>query len=298
MFYRHKLILSLLANLPDSAGATRLHKLMLLLAQAQTKPAYDFVPYKYGGFSFQLRQDVETLVRQGWLIRKDEEKGRVWQVADVLPVYRLKPDDQQALASVLERFGRYTRSELIRYTYQQSPYHAINSTVVKEHLNAEEIVRVQAARPTFAPGMLPTLFTIGYEGISLDTYINQLIRHGVKLLCDVRKNAFSMKWGFSLGQLQPACEAVGIRYLHMPNLGIESSQRKNLDTQLDRDQLFQRYAQETLTAQATQIEKLIDLLKTENRVAITCFEREVCQCHRGKLAETIVRQEALQLIHL
>ena len=39
-------------------------------------------------------------------------------------------------------------------------------------------------------------FTIGYEGISLETYLNKLIINDIKLLCDVRKNSLSMKYDF------------------------------------------------------------------------------------------------------
>lgn len=39
-----------------------------------------------------------------------------------------------------------------------------------------------------------TLFTIGYEGISIDTYINKLLANQIKTLVDVRKNAYSNKW--------------------------------------------------------------------------------------------------------
>ncbi|WP_200885350.1 DUF488 family protein [Jejuia pallidilutea] len=56
-----------------------------------------------------------------------------------------------------------------------------------------------------------TLFTIGYEGISLEHYLNKLIRNNIKLLCDVRKNALSMKYGFSKSQLKNACEGVCIK---------------------------------------------------------------------------------------
>ena len=42
-----------------------------------------------------------------------------------------------------------------------------------------------------------TLFTIGYEGISIDTYINKLLQNYIKTLVDVRKNAYSNKFGFS-----------------------------------------------------------------------------------------------------
>ena len=37
----------------------------------------------------------------------------------------------------------------------------------------------------------PGLCTIGYEGRTLENYLNRLIRDGVTQLCDVRRNAFA-----------------------------------------------------------------------------------------------------------
>jgi uncharacterized protein (DUF488 family) len=114
---------------------------------------------------------------------------------------------------------------LIRYTYVNFPYYATKSAIADSILNKEEQAKVVQQKRTFTE---PTLFTIGYEGISLDTYINKLIVNDVKILCDVRKNAYSQKYGFSKSQLKTACEGVEIEYLHIPNLGIVSEKRQEL----------------------------------------------------------------------
>ncbi len=66
------------------------------------------------------------------------------------------------------------------------------------------------------------------------------------MLCDVRKNAYSQKYGFSKSQLQKACEGVGISYIHMPELGINSDKRQHLISQSDYDLLFEDYEKNTL----------------------------------------------------
>lgn len=43
------------------------------------------------------------------------------------------------------------------------------------------------------------------------------------------------------GTLSKACEGVGIRYEHLPELGIASDERRNLETQADYDALFAQY---------------------------------------------------------
>ena len=50
--------------------------------------------------------------------------------------------------------------------------------------------------------------TIGYEGLSLEQYIVTLLINDVRVLCDVRKNAYSQKFGFSKNQLAKAWRAL------------------------------------------------------------------------------------------
>lgn len=57
----------------------------------------------------------------------------------------------------------------------------------------------------------------------LEQYLNKLIENDVKVLCDVRRNPISMKFGFSKHQLIKACNGVGIEYKHIPEVGIDLS---------------------------------------------------------------------------
>jgi uncharacterized protein (DUF488 family) len=131
------------------------------------------------------------------------------------------------------------------------------------------------------------LFTIGYEGISLESYLNKLIKNNIKVLCDVRKNALSMKYGFSKTQLKNACNGVGIEYVHIPEVGIDSDQRQELKSQSDYDVLFEKYKENNLTKTVTNQVEILDLLKQNRRIALTCFEADICQCHRKHLSEAI-----------
>lgn len=55
-----------------------------------------------------------------------------------------------------------------------------------------------------------------------------------------------MKYGFSKKQLNSACEGFGIQYVHIPEVGIESDKRQELNTQSDYDKLFEVYKSDTL----------------------------------------------------
>ena len=64
----------------------------------------------------------------------------------------------------------------------------------------------------------------------IEAFINNLIQNDIRLLCDVRKNPLSRKFGFSKGKLSHILDTIGIKYVHIPDLGIESDKRRSLDT--------------------------------------------------------------------
>ena len=142
--------------------------------------------------------------------------------------------------------------------------------------------------------------TIGYEGKTLEAYLNQLLRDSVTILCDVRRNPISRKYGFSKSTLAKACAGVGIRYEHLPALGIASDDRRNLETQADYDALFADYERTSLPQQGTSLEIIQGWLDQGERVALTCYEAQPCQCHRHCVAEALERAAGKKLaaVHL
>jgi uncharacterized protein (DUF488 family) len=173
---------------------------------------------------------------------------------------------------------------LMKHTYINFPFYAIKSEVVENILTKEELEIVNKAKPK---GNKTVLFTIGYEGISLEEYLVRLIKNDVKVLVDVRNNPLSMKYGFSKSQLKKHCANLGIEYVHIPELGIESDQRQELNTQSDYDKLFAAYRKNNLSKTTHYQNEILKLLKQHKRVALTCFEANICQCHRKHLAEAI-----------
>lgn len=117
--------------------------------------------------------------------------------------------------------------------------------------------------------------------------MNILIRDGVTLLCDVRRNPLSRKYGFSKTALSNACEGLEIRYEHLPELGIDSEARKDLQTQADYDALFEDYERHDLPRQTSALDTIGDWVKEGYRVALTCYEHLPCQCHRHCVAEAL-----------
>jgi hypothetical protein len=294
MYYRRKILLALLEAFDNRLDKISLQKLLMLVSKQQLKPDFHFVPYKYGCYSFQATADLQTMTKYNQValqcndwIKTDEEKY----------LLSLKDRDRDAIRYIKQMYGNKTSDELICITYVKYPQLAINSVVAKDKLTPDEYRKVTEAKPQSNKTIL---FTIGYEGVSLEEYINKLIVNDVKVLCDVRKNSYSMKFGFSKSQLQAACNGVGIEFVHIPQLGIDSDKRQELNTQADYDKLFLQYRNDVLTKTQAYQDKLMDMLNKNKRIALTCFEANICQCHRKHLADAIVKHPsfAYELKHI
>lgn len=286
LYYRRKILLALLEVFEGQLTAKSLQKYLFLFTRSQNEKAFDFVPYRYGCFSFQANQDIATMAKYGYLEVKEESNGRfieLKQQGNYLSM--LDMFDRQALLDIKAEFGALSQTELIRHTYQKYPYYATKSAIAHELLSMEELTKVEQQKRTFTE---TGLFSIGYEGITLETYINKLIINDVHILCDVRKNAYSQKYGFSKSQLQKACEGVGIQYIHIPELGIESEQRQDLRSQKDYDILFEHYENKTLTNNWEALLRVRKLIETDKRIALTCFEKDPAQCHRSRIIKHLL----------
>ena len=294
MFYRRKVILALLQAFGGKLEKINLYKLLLIFSKLQQKPQYDFVPYKFGCYSFSLHADLVTMYKKEQL--KDEDKS-VSKIDSKNYLTTLDESDKKILQSIYLQFSNSSSDDLMRYTYTNFPYTAINSQTAERLLTKEQLIKIIACRPISKE---TTLFTIGYEGISLEEYLNRLIKNDIKVLVDVRRNALSMKFGFSKNQLKNYCNSLGIEYLHIPEVGIQSEFRQDLKTQADYDKLFTFYKKSTLSITTTYQQKILDLLKKKKRIALTCFEANICQCHRKDLADAITQLHgwAFELKHI
>src|SRR5690606_23014534 len=227
------------------------------------------------------KADMKTMVKKGYL----EESEKHYEKLDMTSyIPMIKPRDQKILNEVVFDYGSMSRNALIKHTYLNFPFYAIHSTIVHEVLSGNQFERVEKAIPKDDQ---VTLFTIGYEGISLEKYLQKLIRNNVKLLVDVRRNPLSMKFGFSKTRLKQYCNSVGVEYIHIPEVGISSDKRHSLKNQSDYDKLFENYRNTTLKETINTQEKILDFLENYKRITLTCFEAEPCQCHRTHLASVI-----------
>lgn len=282
MYYRRKIILALFQVFDGQIEKISLFKLLFLVTQRQTKPDYDFIPYQYGCYSYSLNADLVTMVKKGFL-SETSSLYRSLEKSDALKM--LKESDALLIKDIRKIYGGMTSFKLMQHTYIYYPYYAINSIKAKEILTNDQYDNILDNKPK---NIETILYTIGYEGISLESYFNRLIKNDVKVLVDVRKNPLSMKFGFSKSQLKLYCDNLGILYVHIPEVGVESDQRQELNTQADYNRLFEIYRDKNLTSTIDHQVKILQLLTQYKRIALTCFEANICQCHRKHLAEAIV----------
>ena len=259
----------------------RLQKLLFLLTKKQGKAEYDFIPYKFGCYSYSANADMTAMVTRGFL-NEDEKFFEKKDKTDYL--IQLKPADLKLLQEVKTYYGKMSATALMKHTYINFPFYATRSVAAENILTKDEFEKVTKSKPK---GNKTVLFTIGYEGISLEEYLVRLLKNDVKALIDVRNNPLSMKYGFSKSQLKKFCASLGIEYVHIPEVGIQSEQRQILNTQSDYDKLFAVYRKDNLSKTTTSQNEILKLLKQHKRIALTCFEANICQCHRKYLAEAI-----------
>ena len=130
------------------------------------------------------------------------------------------------------------------------------------------------------------IFTIGYEGTTMEEFLAALKGAGVERLIDVRALPLSRRPGFSKSPLRAALEEAGIEYLHLKALGTpaegRSAAREGRPDDLKRIYAGQLELPEAIVQAAQMIE-----LATEKPSALLCFEREPAHCHRRLLLQTV-----------
>jgi uncharacterized protein (DUF488 family) len=287
MYYRRKILLALLRTFGRKINKTDFQKYLFLFTQMQVndptrreRPCFDFVPYKYGCYSFQSAADKSVLAKQGLIVT--DEKWGLKEKKDYFAV--INEDDRKKLIECKRKYSMLKGNDLIKYVYTNYPYYAINSEIIGDILGPAEMQKVLEERPKQKDYML---FTIGYEGKTFEAYLNELIKNNIRLVCDVRRNAISKKFGFSKNKLGSTLESLHIQYVHIPELGIESVKRRDLDSIESVEMLFKEYEEEYLPQKKKFLEQINDLLLKCKRIALTCFESNHKECHRSRVAEAL-----------
>lgn len=242
---------------------------------------YDFLPYQYGPFSFALYQELDKLESQNYIQPHGKNECVLDEdVSSDLPSPGRSVEND--IDGVLRSFSSTSRAKLTDYVYDRFPSYTVNSKL-----------RQLEARPTAEPAV----FTAGYQGRSVDSFIHLLIQSGVRRLIDVRKNPIARRYGFHRSTLDRLCGYLDIDYIHVPDLGISSDKRQGLEDMDDYAALFKNYERTTLKTETQSIAEVTSLVKDSPSVLV-CMEANPVCCHRSSLANVVAKRSRLPIHHL
>jgi len=127
------------------------------------------------------------------------------------------------------------------------------------------------------------IFTIGYEGADLRSFLSVLDRHDISHVVDVRLTPFSRRSCFSKRSLARALKGRGIRYSHYPELGCPKDIRVVYAETGDFESYSASYQERVLARSTTEIQHLAREARGE-RTCLLCFEADANRCHRSIVA--------------
>ncbi|MHC4695499.1 MAG: hypothetical protein ACYTFA_02020 [Planctomycetota bacterium] len=206
MLKRQKIILALLQSAAKPLSRTMFVKLSFLL-RAETKIGtdatfYDFVPYQFGPFSFALYREIEALERQSYLVQDDDRlslaKCLVRETRAL--VEELPRSVRSSVRHVTSRYASRTQKALVRDVYARYPWYATKS----------ELTDLLPATMPQLPSAPPGVYTVGYEGVSVDAFFDRLLHAGIRGIADVRANPVSRKYGFARTSLSGISVKLGL----------------------------------------------------------------------------------------
>lgn len=126
------------------------------------------------------------------------------------------------------------------------------------------------------------VFTIGYEGATMETFLAALEGVGVRQVIDVRQLPLSRRPGFSKAPLAATLKEHGIGYVHLKALGTPKPGR-DAAKKGDRATLETVYAGQLNLPEAQAQAARMRALIAEMPSALLCFERDPGMCHRTLL---------------
>lgn len=146
-----------------------------------------------------------------------------------------------------------------------------------------------------AAGLMPPLFTIGYEHATPSAFLDELVRARVELVVDLRAVAASRRPGFSKRQLAATLDEAGIAYLHLRALGTPKEGRLAARSG-DFSALFRIYENHLAThAAREELDALSELVRSGRRLCLLCYERDPRHCHRQRVAALMAERTGITI---
>lgn len=277
---------------------------MFLLVKASKKDLYAFIPNSFGCYSLALHDDQVALITKQLLIEEKGDSPFSSYLSINAPLcdnamMLLKMEDYEILDTVLRMYQMKSENVLIDLTYRMEPYYGIRSKIIERFAHDNTfLLQVHAIKRSIGHASRG-LYTIGYEGLSIDSFVQHLIGNNISCLVDVRKRAFSMRREFCKTNLQNALQEAGITYIRMAEVVIPSKNRKELLPLGKKDELFAWYKENILPHCSSYASHIADLVSKEN-ISLICYEKDPNDCHRSLFATYCKEQQPsiLAVIHI
>jgi len=285
MLHRQRAILFVLAESGGSLSRQHLTRLLYLVRHRTTAHGgssfYDFLEHEAQPRSFVLEFEIDKMIRTGLLV--ESKRGRLSLTNPDSSNHPATPTWMKAdIHELLRRPGARSQRALAHHV----------ATVQRD----VESGRARPSTTSHHPNT-KSLYTAGYESLSIDAFLAGLCKAGIQHLVDVRRNPISRRFRFHGRTLARLSGELSIGYSHFPRLGIASNERRHLETRTDYDRLFKNYRRTTLRRESIDIGHVTDLAK-ERTSALLCAERNPAECHRSHLAHRIREISGLNIINL
>lgn len=132
-------------------------------------------------------------------------------------------------------------------------------------------------------------FTVGYTGRRTESLIETLVGSGVRTLADIRQNAVSMyRPELSKRNLARLAQSNGLRYVHLPELGVPRDIRAKAIAAGTRDVIWSWYDEQVVGPYLRNLHRFFNGI--EHPVALMCVEIDPCECHRHRLFLALERK--------
>ena len=109
----------------------KFQKLLFIYSQRKQKSEYDFVPYKFGCYSYSANADLKTMVKRELL---SETENRLFKMDTTNYLNSIKITDKDILTDISLTYGNMSNDTLIKHSYINFPFYAIKSKLQKKYL--------------------------------------------------------------------------------------------------------------------------------------------------------------------
>ncbi len=279
IYKRQKFLLAILLESPADLSKIELTGAAAIICKDSPlfngQPPYDFLK-STKPISLQLNKDIEFLATKELINISEETIDNDISAESKQLAFELSFEELKSIKQVISSYGLLSFEEKID--------------------EVKKICPDLFSKPT-KRSQTPKIFTVGYEGESVDHFFQKILNSGIEAIIDIRSNPISRKYGFSKKIMSQICDSLGLEYIHYPQLGIHSSLRKNLKSNIDYKLLLDEYEKSVLKETSDHQKEVISLLKRKPSTLL-CFEADENCCHRSRLANHLAAKTELQVRHL